>query len=199
MTQRSSNIIPQQGMITRAERERMLGQKAKVIWFTGLPGAGKSTLAYSLEARLFAQKKIVYVFDGDNIRHGLCKDLGFTRENRQENLRRIGEMLRLFVDSGIICLAAFIAPMHSDREMLREIVGKKDFIEVFVNCPLDICEKRDVKGHYKLAREGIVKNFTGISSPYEEPSSPDIEIRTDMTDIQESTDIIIDFIKNILK
>lgn len=156
-------------MITRAERERSSARRPRLFGLQACLAQVNPRLCMALRPDSLP-KKIVYAFDGDNIRHGLCKDLGFTRENRQENLRRIGEMLRLFVDSGIICVAAFIAPMHSDREMLCEIVGKKYFIEVFVNFPLDICEKRDVKGHYKFAREGIFKNFTGISSPYEEPS-----------------------------
>lgn len=187
------NITPQYGMVMRSDREHMLGQRGKVIWFTGLPGAGKSTLAYGLETKLFGDGRLVYVFDGDNIRNGLCKDLNFSAKDRQENLRRIGEMLRLFVDSGMICLAAFIAPMHIDREMLRELVGKKDFIEVFVKCPLRVCENRDVKGHYKLAREGIIKGFTGVSAPYEEPLSPDIIIETDQMNRQASINKIYDF------
>lgn len=187
------NITPQYGLVMRSDREHMLGQRGKVIWFTGLPGAGKSTLAYGLETKLFGDGRLVYVFDGDNIRNGLCKDLNFSAKDRQENLRRIGEMLRLFVDSGMICLAAFIAPMHIDREMLRGLVGKKDFIEVFVKCPLHVCENRDVKGHYKLAREGIIKGFTGVSAPYEEPLSPDIIIETDQMNIQTSINKIYDF------
>ena len=149
-------------------------------------------MAYGLETKLFGDGRLVYVFDGDNIRNGLCKDLNFSAKDRQENLRRIGEMLRLFVDSGVICLAAFIAPMHIDRKMLRELVGKEDFIEVFVKCPLHICENRDVKGHYKLAREGIIKGFTGVSAPYEEPLSPDIIIETDQMNIQTSINKIYD-------
>lgn len=175
-------VVAQHGAVTRTQRETLLGQKGKVFWFTGLSGAGKSTLAYGLEAKLFADGRLTYVFDGDNVRQGLCRGLGFSPEDRQENLRRIGEMLRLFVDSGIICLAAFISPLHSNRTMIRDIVGKENIIEIFVKCPLDVCEARDVKGYYKRARAGEIKNYTGVSAHYEAPVAPDYIIDTSLED-----------------
>jgi adenylylsulfate kinase len=152
----SPNVIRYPTAVTRPRRETLNGHKSVNLWFTGLSGAGKSTVAHDLEERLHLQGKRTYVFDGDNVRHGLCGDLGFSMEDRRENLRRIAEMTRLFLDSGVISLAAFISPLAEDRAQIRGIIGPEDFIEVYCNCPLEICEKRDVKGLYKLAREGRV-------------------------------------------
>ncbi|KHG32824.1 adenylyl-sulfate kinase [Sulfurospirillum sp. MES] len=180
------NVIAFQGVIERSLREKFLAQRSKVFWLTGLSGAGKSTIAHGLEELLFAEGRFAYVFDGDNIRHGLCRDLGFSQEDRKENIRRIAEMLRLFLDAGIICIAAFISPLKKDREMVREIIGSDNFIEIFISCSLAVCEQRDIKGFYKLARAGTIKNYTGVSSPYEPPSFPDLIIETDKTNIKDS-------------
>jgi adenylylsulfate kinase len=149
-----------------------------LIWFTGLSGCGKSTLAHTVEERLYEQGCRTFVFDGDNVRHGLCSDLGFSPEDRTENIRRIGEMSRLFLEAGIISLTAFISPFRKDRGLVRNLVGKENFIEIYCSCPVEVCEARDVKGLYKRARAGEIKDFTGISSPYEEPESPDLILNT---------------------
>lgn len=189
------HIVAYHGTVTRARREILLAQRSKVFWFTGLSGAGKSTIAHGLEERLFTEGRLTYVFDGDNVRHGLCRDLGFSPEDRRENLRRIGEMLRLFIDSGIICMAAFVSPLREDRAVVREIVGEENFIEIFVKCPLSVCETRDVKGLYKLAKAGVIKNYTGVSAPYEHPERPDIIIETDNSDINYCVSRVYTFVK----
>lgn len=166
----------------------MLQQRSKVIWFTGLSGSGKSTLAVQLEFQLHCNHFKTYLLDGDNIRGGLNNDLDFSDKSRKENIRRIGEVSKLFLDSGLIVLSAFISPFEEDRHQVRTIVGAENFIEVFVDCPLVVCEERDVKGLYKRARTGEVKNFTGISSPYEVPQNPDIRISTHVQTIAQSTD-----------
>lgn len=164
------------------------------MWFTGLSGAGKSTIAHAVEERLHQRGCRTYVFDGDNVRQGLCSDLGFSKEDRAENIRRIGEMMKLFVDAGIIALAAFISPFRADREKVRRLMGDEDFIEVYCRCPVEVCEQRDVKGHYKRARSGEIKEFTGISSPYEEPKNPDIILDTADISIEESVQMVIDLL-----
>jgi len=169
-------------------------QNAKLIWFTGLSGSGKSTLATHLEYQLFHQDFKTYLLDGDNIRTGLNKDLDFSDNARKENIRRIGEVAKLFLDSGLIVLSAFISPFEEDRSNVRNIVGKDNFIEVFVDCPLEICEQRDIKGLYKKARLGEVKSFTGIHSPYEPPVHPDITIPTHLQSLEESLEKLINFI-----
>jgi bifunctional enzyme CysN/CysC len=169
----SENLFPQSFDITRHDRETLKGQKGKVIWFTGLSGSGKSTLANALEQALHKAGKHTYILDGDNIRHGLNKDLGFTDEDRVENIRRIAEVAKLMADAGLIVLTAFISPFKREREMARTLIGSDNFIEVYVSTPLDICEQRDPKGLYKKARAGQIPNMTGINSPYEIPDAPD--------------------------
>lgn len=181
-------------VIDRGQRERLLQQKAMVIWFTGLSGAGKSTLSINLEYALHKLGLKTYILDGDNIRLGLNKDLSFTAEDRRENIRRIAEVCRLFTDAGIVVLSAFISPFEADRESVKEIVGKENCFEVFVDCPLDICEERDVKGLYKQARAGFIKDFTGINSPYEIPQLPDITINTNELDIDQSVDLLLKYV-----
>ncbi len=174
----SENIIHQNFKIDSQKRQSLLKQKPLLIWFTGLSGSGKSTMANLLESELHATGYKTYILDGDNIRHGLCNDLAFTEEDRMENIRRIGEVSRLFLDSGVIVLSAFVSPFAKDREQVKQLVGPENFVEVFVDCPLEICEQRDVKGLYKKAREGKIKNFTGIDSPFEKPEKADIILKT---------------------
>lgn len=173
LTTKENNVTWFNGLVTREHREMLHGHKGAVIWFTGLSASGKSTVAHHLEKLLHEKGCSTYVFDGDNVRHGLCCDLGFTQADRCENIRRIGEMTRLFVDAGIIAITAFISPYRADRRSVCTLVGEKRFIEVYVNCPVEICEKRDRKGIYAKARSGAIKNFTGISAPYETPEYPD--------------------------
>jgi adenylyl-sulfate kinase len=168
-----------------------MNQKPRLIWFTGLSGSGKSTLAVQLEAALHAQGFKTYLLDGDNIRSGLNKDLTFTDDARVENIRRISEVCKLFLDAGVVLLSAFISPFKADREQVKSIVGAENYIEVFVDAPLEVCEQRDVKGLYKKARAGEVKNFTGISSPYEKPANPDIVIATDKMSVEQSIDVLM--------
>jgi len=164
------------GYVTREDRERLHGHKGAVVWLTGLSGSGKSTIAQRLERILYQRGCSTYVFDGDNVRHGLCSDLGFSAEDRAENIRRIGEMVKLFLDGGIIALTAFISPYRRDRDAIRDLVGMDRFFEVYVECPVDICAERDPKGMYAKAKAGLIKEFTGISAPYEPPQQPSIVI-----------------------
>lgn len=180
------HIYPIKTKVSKDQREAILGQRARLIWFTGLSGSGKSTLAVQLEAQLHALGFKTYLLDGDNIRSGLNKDLTFTDEGRIENIRRIGEVARLMLDAGIVVLSAFISPFRVDREQVKAIVGADNYIEVFVDAPIEVCEQRDVKGLYKKARAGEVKNFTGIDSPYEVPDSPDVTIPTGTLSVEES-------------
>lgn len=191
---KSSDVVWHSPTVTRVDRERQNGHRACVIWFTGLSGAGKSTLAHALEAALFSRGMRTYVFDGDNVRHGLCGDLGFSPSDRRENLRRIGEMAKLFADAGVVGLAAFISPLREDRELVRRIVGSDNFVEVFVSCPLDVCETRDVKGMYRRARAGEIAEFTGISAPYEAPESPDLVLETGRESIGDSVERMLSLI-----
>ncbi len=186
-----SNLYPITPQVTREIREHTLKQHACLIWFTGLSGSGKSTLAVQLEAALHQLGHATYLLDGDNIRTGLNSDLAFTDEGRTENIRRIGEVARLFVDAGVIVLSAFISPFKADRERVRQILGEENYIEVFVDAPLEVCEQRDVKGLYKRARAGEVRNFTGIDSPYEIPDNPDITILSAEWSIEESIEKLI--------
>ena len=188
-------IIPHKGKIKKEDRQRLKGHKSAILWFTGLSGSGKSTLAHTLEEKLFEMGIHTYVLDGDNIRTGLNKDLGFSTKDREENIRRIGEVAKLFVDAGIIVLTAFISPYKKDREFVRNLVEKDEFIEIYVKCPLEICEQRDVKGLYKKARAGIIKNFTGIDDPYEEPENPEIVVETHNENLEESVNKIINYLK----
>lgn len=186
-----NNIYPIQTKVSQSQREELLKQKAKLIWFTGLSGSGKSTLAVQLEAVLYAKGFKTYLLDGDNIRAGINKDLSFTDTDRIENIRRIGEVSKLMLDSGIIVLSAFISPFQSDRDQVKKIVGEENYIEVFVDTPLEVCEQRDVKGLYKKARAGEIKNFTGIDSTYEIPANPDIIIKTHVLNVNDSLDLLL--------
>mgnify|MGYP001416302379 CR=1 FL=1 len=183
---KSTHITWHHGAVTRADRERLNGHKGAVVWFTGLSGSGKSTIAHAVEEALFERGCRSYVLDGDNIRHGLNKNLGFSPEDRTENIRRIGEVANLFVQAGIIALTAFISPYRADRDAARKVAGN-DFIEVYVKCDIDVCESRDTKGLYKKARAGEVKEFTGISAPYEEPLNPELVVDTSQESLEEST------------
>ena len=186
-----SNIFPIQTKVSQSQRQELLKQKAKLIWFTGLSGSGKSTLAVQLEAVLYTKGYKTYLLDGDNIRAGINKDLSFTDADRIENIRRIGEVSKLMLDSGIIVLSAFISPFQSDRDQVKKIVGTENYIEVFVDTPLEVCEQRDVKGLYKKARAGEIKNFTGIDSAYEIPARPDIIIQTHVLSVNDSLDLLL--------
>ncbi len=195
-TEEKKFIIPFRGNLTKKERQKLKGHKSFILWFTGLSGSGKSTLAHAVEEELFKMGKHTYILDGDNIRSGLNKDLGFSMEDREENIRRIGEVSKLFVDAGIITLTAFISPYKKDRDFVRNLVEEGEFIEIYVKCPLEVCEQRDVKGLYKKARAGIIKNFTGIDDPYEEPENPEITVETDRETIEESINKIISYLKD---
>lgn len=184
---------PQQ--VTRAMREARSGHRSVLVWFTGLPSSGKSTLAHGVEAALFADGHAAYVLDGDNVRHGLCRDLGFAEEDRAENIRRIGELASLFLDAGIITLAAFVSPYAADRRKVRELVGAENFIEVYCRCPVEVCESRDEKGNYAKARAGGIAHFTGISAPYEAPASPDLVLDTDRTGIEEAIAAVLSLLR----
>ena len=175
---KATNIVWHEGQVSRKQREDLLEQKGTLIWLTGLPSSGKSTIAFTTEHALIERGRMAYVLDGDNIRHGLNKNLGFSAEDRAENIRRIGEVGKLFADAGIITLSSFVSPYRTDRDGVRELMENKDFIEVFINTPLDVCEERDPKGMYKKARTGEIPNFTGISDPYEPPENPELVIDT---------------------
>lgn len=192
----SPNTVQHRSLVTRRDRERLHGHPSLAVWFTGLSGSGKSTIAHKVEKHLHDKGVSTYVFDGDNVRHGLCGDLGFSLEDRAENLRRIAEVIKLFLDAGIICLAAFISPMRSDRERVRQIVGPENFVEVYVSCPVEICEQRDVKGLYARARRGEIPYYTGISAPYEAPENPDLVLETDRCGIDECVEQVLAFLKN---
>ena len=189
----SNNLFWQESNITRTHREELIGQKGKILWFTGLSGAGKSTIANLVEKKLNESGKLTYLLDGDNVRQGLNSNLGFSVEDRKENLRRVTEVSKLFLDTGIITINCFISPFNEDRENLRNIF-LDDFIEIFVDCPLEVCESRDTKGLYKKARLGEIKEFTGISSPYEKPKRPEVTISTHLYTINQCLDIVMDFI-----
>ena len=192
--QKSTNITWHQSEIDQAAREELLKQKGCVIWFTGLSGSGKSTVANQVAAHLHQSGRITYVLDGDNIRHGLNKNLGFSPEDRQENIRRIGEVAKLFADAGLITTTAFISPYRQDRDAVRNIMSSDRFIEVFVDCPLEICENRDPKGLYKKARAGELKGFTGIDAPYEAPQNPELVVNTNELDVAGCTEQVIAYL-----
>ena len=185
------NTTRHKAAVNRPRRETLNGHRSVNLWFTGLSGSGKSTLAHAVEEQLHLMGCRTYVFDGDNVRHGLCRDLGFSPPERTENLRRIAEMVRLFLDAGVISLTAFISPLESDRAMVKEIIGADNIIEVFCNCPLDICEQRDVKGLYKKAGAGEIPNYTGISAPYEKPLAPDIDLDTGTLPLRECVNRVV--------
>jgi adenylylsulfate kinase len=187
----SENVVWQKALIGKTDRQKRNGHKSFVIWLTGLSAAGKSTIANALEKELADLGVKTYLLDGDNIRHGLSRDLGFTDKDRRENIRRIGEVSKLFVDAGVVVLTAFISPFRADRDLARELVEKSEFIEVYVKCPLDVCEKRDPKGLYAKARSGKVTKLTGIDSPYEEPLKAEIVLETDRTSSTECVNQIL--------
>lgn len=188
------NIHPSHFKISKKDRTEKFKQIPRLIWFTGLSGSGKSTLASALEFELFKKGYSTYLLDGDNVRMGLCKDLSFSINDRIENIRRIAEVGNLFLDAGLIVLSAFISPFAADRKMIAELVGFENYLEVFVDCPIEVCELRDVKGLYNKARQGLIPNFTGIDSPYESPSHPFIQVKTNELSIEES---IIYIFKNL--
>lgn len=192
----STNTVWHQATVTRKRREALNGHGSAILWFTGLSGAGKSTLANAVEEELHRMGCRTYVFDGDNIRHGLCKDLGFSEADRTENIRRIGEVAKLCLDAGLIVLTAFISPFRKDRQWVRSIVPEGDFIEVYCHCPLSVCEQRDVKGLYRRARAGEIKDFTGISSPYEEPENAEIVVDTAEHGVEECVAQVIAYLSD---
>ncbi len=192
---KATNIVWHNMNVEREHREKLLNQKAVLLWFTGLSGSGKSTVASLLEKRLHEMGKLTYLLDGDNVRHGLNSDLGFSEEDRIENIRRVGEVSKLIVDAGVITISTFISPFKEDRENVRKLLGK-DFIEVFTDCPLEVCEERDPKGIYKKARKGEIKNFTGIDSPYEKSENPEITVSTHLNSLEECVELIISYLKN---
>ena len=195
----SLHTVKQNYKITKIQREVLHGHKSYLLWFTGLSGSGKSTLANLVEIALHNQGLSTYILDGDNIRQGINKDLSFAQEDRTENIRRIAEISNLMLDAGVITLAAFVSPYIKDREEVKQIVGTDNFIEIFVNTSLEECERRDVKGLYKKARSGEIKNMTGISAPYEAPIKPNLEVVTDGQPIEETVKIILEFINKKLK
>lgn len=194
--QKATNVTWQEGQVSREDRSKILRQRGVTIWFTGLSGAGKSTVAVALEQALFRHGKLSYRLDGDNVRLGINKNLGFSEEDRTENIRRIGEVAKLFGDAGVISLSSFISPYKADRDGVRDLHEKSDleFIEVFVDCSLAEAERRDPKGLYKKARAGEIKNFTGIDDPYEAPSKPEIHLQTDSMTLEEEVRIIMDYL-----
>ncbi len=189
------NIIPHNHDISQKDRVRSYGFKPQLIWFTGLSGSGKSTLASTLEAHFFSTGVHTYILDGDNVRSGLNSDLDFSDASRKENIRRIAEVARLFVDAGIVTITAFISPFEEERAFAKSLVGEDQFIEVFVDCPLEICEQRDVKGLYAKARAGLIKDFTGISSPFEIPKAPDVTVNTAENSLESCLKELIDKIE----
>jgi adenylylsulfate kinase len=189
--QKATNIVWHQGAVTRADREQMNGHRGCTVWLTGLSGSGKSTIAVALEKALWSRGVRAFILDGDNIRHGLNKNLGFSPADRTENIRRIGEVAKLFSDAGMVAVTAFISPYRADRDQVRAIMQPGDFVEVLVDCPLEVCEQRDVKGLYQKARAGQIPEFTGISAPYEPPLRPELTIRTHTQSVEESVRQIV--------
>jgi adenylylsulfate kinase len=193
--QRSTNITWHQGQVTRKDRERVLGQRGATIWLTGLSGSGKSTIAVAAEKALTERGRLAYVLDGDNVRHGLNKNLGFSPEDRTENIRRIGEVAKLFTDSGVLVFTSFISPYRSDRDAVRKQMAQGDFIEVYVAADLETCESRDVKGLYQKARAGEIPEFTGISAPYEAPERPELVLDTNAQSVEESVGALVSYLE----
>ena len=185
------NLFKTKSSVTRDDRESLLGQRGAVVWFTGLSGAGKSTLSLALEEWLIKRRKLTYLLDGDTVRLGLNKDLGFSQDDRVENIRRIAELANLFADCGVICITAFISPFRNSRESAKTVIGEKNFFIIYLSTPLEVCEERDPKGLYSRARRGDIPNFTGISSPYEEPLNPDLSLDTSLYDVDSCLDKII--------
>lgn len=193
--QKSSNVVWHQATITREKREQQNKHKSAVLWFTGLSGSGKSTLAHAVEDRLHQLGCRTFVLDGDNVRHGLCGDLGFSIEDRTENIRRVGEVAKLFTEAGQVVLTAFISPLVSDRERVRNIMPHGDFLEVYCAASLEACEERDVKGLYKKARDGVIPEFTGISSPYEEPINPELNVDTGSASLEDCVEQVMKMLR----
>jgi adenylyl-sulfate kinase len=189
------NITLQRSLVAARDRAQLLGQRGAVIWLTGLSGSGKSTIGYALERRLSGSRHLTYVLDGDNVRHGLCSDLGFSHEDRTENIRRIGEVAALFADAGLIIITSFISPYRSDRDLARHRVPDGKFIEVFLDVSVEVCERRDPKGLYKKARAGEIADFTGVSAPYERPSAPEIALDTDGLSPDDCVDTIVAYLE----
>jgi adenylyl-sulfate kinase len=190
----SPHIVPQKTAVSRADRARVTGQRGVVLWFTGLSGSGKSTVASAVEQKLNAAGRLTYLLDGDNVRHGLCTDLGFSNADRVENIRRVAHVARLFWDANVITLVSFISPFRAERDAARSLIGP-DFVEVFVDAPLELCEQRDVKGLYKKARAGEIAAFTGISSPYEEPENPEIHLKTGEESLERSVERVLGWLR----
>lgn len=193
----NNNVTYNRYSVTREDREKQNGHKSVVLWFTGLPSSGKSTIARGVEEKLHQMGCRTFVLDGDNVRHGLCSDLGFSDKDRVENIRRIGELVKLFIEAGIIVLTAFISPLKADRDRIRSLLKEGDFIEIYCKCPVEVCEQRDVKGYYKKARAGEIQDYTGVSSPYEEPEKPEIIIETNKLSLSESINNIIQYLSHL--
>lgn len=193
---KSTDVVWHNTEITKEKRNCLNKQRSAILWFTGLSGSGKSTIANALEHRLHKLNARTYILDGDNVRHGLNNDLGFADSDRKENIRRIGEVSKLFIDAGVLVLTSFISPFQEDRESVRKIVNKTEFIEIYIKCPLEVCEERDVKGLYARARKGEIKHFTGIDSVYQEPANPEIVIDTSKQSIDESVDHIVKYLED---
>lgn len=188
---KSPDVVWHHATVTRGRREKLQGHRGTALWFTGLPSAGKSTIAHAAEEKLHQLGCRTFVLDGDNIRHGLCGDLGFSEQERVENIRRVGELAKLFVEAGTIVLTAFVSPYRRDREHARGLQLHGDFLEVWCRCPVDVCEQRDPKGHYQRAREGKIRDFTGVSAPYEEPVDPDLALDTAQLSVDESVERVL--------
>ncbi len=191
---KDNNVVWHHATVTRKRRQKQNKHRSMILWFTGLSGSGKSTLAHAVEEELHQAGCRTFVFDGDNVRHGLNSNLGFSKEDRKENIRRISEMCKLFIEAGVIAMTAFISPFKEDRDRVRKLVNEGDFIEIFLNCSLETCESRDTKGMYARARRGEIKEFTGISSPYERPENPELIVDTDRLTLEESVNVVMDYI-----
>jgi len=194
--QKATNIVWHQGAVNRDDREKVNGHKGATVWLTGLSGSGKSTIAVDLEKRLCERGVRTYILDGDNIRHGLNKNLGFSPEDRTENIRRIGEVAKLFTDAGIVAITAFISPYRADRDQVRGLMKAGDFVEIHVDCPVEVCEQRDVKGLYKKARAGEIKEFTGISAPYEAPAKAELTLKSGELSLEQSVATIVGYLES---
>jgi adenylylsulfate kinase len=190
----STNVVWHHATVTRQRREQLNGHRGAILWFTGLSGAGKSTLAHAVEEKLHQMNCRTFVLDGDNVRHGLCGDLGFTTDARVENIRRVGEVAKLFMEAGVIVLTAFISPYRAERDRVRGMVAPGDFLEIYCNSSIEVCESRDIKGLYKKARAGQIQEFTGISSPYEIPAHPDLTVNTGSTELEKCVQQTLDFL-----
>ena len=195
MSRASPDVVWHHATVTRERREHLHGHRGVVLWFTGLPSSGKSTIAHAAEERLHQMRCRTFVLDGDNVRHGLCGDLGFSESDRAENIRRVGEVTKIFVEAGTIVLTAFVSPFRRDRERARNLLPG-EFLEIYCNCPIEICEQRDPKGHYQRAREGRIKDFTGVSAPYEEPGDAELVLHTARLSIEESVERVLKLLRD---